>query len=110
MSSLRKCLCYMLAIPLLQKHMEFLIDRYAHFNSPELNAEGMDGAFSYELVKPMLSAIIERGAGHLTQVQVFHNAAVKQSTTNKHSFPSVGSSALGCLSSLGTRAIRRCGG
>ena len=67
--------CDGLATPLLQKHLEFLIDRYSHFNSSESESEEMNGMLPYDVVKPMLYKIVGRGSGHLTQVRTSHDAA-----------------------------------
>ncbi|KAI5116436.1 hypothetical protein M0805_006250 [Coniferiporia weirii] len=56
-----------LSITLLQRHIDFLVDRFSFFNSSKLQPESMGDAFSAEWMSAALSSVVEKGAGHLTE-------------------------------------------
>lgn len=58
-----------LAIPILKSHLEFIIERYALYASGEQHKPSELGeTFSTEWTRSAIAEIVERGAGHLTQV------------------------------------------
>ncbi|KIK95320.1 hypothetical protein PAXRUDRAFT_140954 [Paxillus rubicundulus Ve08.2h10] len=57
-----------LSIPILQKHIELLVDRHAHFAT--LNTSPEDGElFSTPWTRDAISEVVKKGAGHLTKSQ-----------------------------------------
>ncbi|KAH8114308.1 hypothetical protein DFH11DRAFT_1593741 [Phellopilus nigrolimitatus] len=66
-----------LSIPLLQKHVEFLIDRHAHFNLSNPPPEDIGDAFSAEWTRTMISSLVEKGSGHLTKSHLLWDAHFK---------------------------------
>ncbi|KIJ17712.1 hypothetical protein PAXINDRAFT_130029 [Paxillus involutus ATCC 200175] len=55
-----------LSIPILQKHIEFLVDRHAHFATLDTSLE--DGElFSTPWTRDAISEVVEKGAGHITK-------------------------------------------
>ena len=57
------------AIPVLKKHVEFLIDRYNHFVETGSKPDGLDELFSTEWTRMAISTVVEKGVGHLSQVR-----------------------------------------
>ncbi|GBE83236.1 predicted protein [Sparassis crispa] len=56
-----------LSIPLLTKHLEFLVERYEHFASTESRPEDLGDLFSTEWTREAIAWVVAQGAGHLTQ-------------------------------------------
>lgn len=59
-----------LAIPLLRKHLDFLAERYEHFASLEARPEEFGDMFTASWVRVEMPRVVEKGAGHLTQVSL----------------------------------------
>ncbi|KAI0916773.1 hypothetical protein AcW1_007863 [Taiwanofungus camphoratus] len=56
-----------LSIPLLQRHLELLIDRYQHFASSESRNLDLGELFSTEWTRGAIHEMVSKGLGHLTQ-------------------------------------------
>lgn len=56
------------AIPVLQKHVKFLIDRHGHYDSEGNKPEELGELFSTEWTRAAISAVVCQASGHLTQV------------------------------------------
>ncbi|KAH7914268.1 hypothetical protein BJ138DRAFT_1177428 [Hygrophoropsis aurantiaca] len=56
-----------LSIPILQKHVEFLIDRHAYFTALESKPDVLGELFSTDWTRSALTAVVTKGAGHITQ-------------------------------------------
>ena len=55
------------AFPILQKHVEFLVSRHAHFASHDINAGELGELFSTEWTRSAISSVVSKGIGHLQQ-------------------------------------------
>jgi len=62
-----------LAIPILQKHMEFLISRHAELNSLPSMPDELGELFSTKGTRSAIMEIVNKGIGHLTQVRRYRN-------------------------------------
>lgn len=60
-----------LAIPILQKNIEFLIQRHTWFATLEDKPEDFGELLSTEWTRSVIASIVGKGAGHLTQVSSF---------------------------------------
>ncbi|KIM54604.1 hypothetical protein SCLCIDRAFT_136495 [Scleroderma citrinum Foug A] len=58
-----------LSIPILQKHLEFLIDRHAYFSALEPKPEELGELFSTEWTREAIATVVTKGHGHLTKSQ-----------------------------------------
>ncbi|KAG8214448.1 hypothetical protein J3R82DRAFT_9471 [Butyriboletus roseoflavus] len=56
-----------LSIPILQKHIEFLIDRHAYFAALEVPPEELGDCFSTAWTREAISEVVSKGTGHLTK-------------------------------------------
>ncbi|KAI0632486.1 RNA-binding protein Prp24 [Trametes polyzona] len=56
-----------LSIPILQKHLEFLVERYEHFAEAESKPESLEELFSPEWMHETLARVVGAGIGHLTK-------------------------------------------
>lgn len=56
------------AIPILQKHIEFLVDRHAYFAALEVAPEELGDYFSTAWTREAISEVVSKGTGHLTKV------------------------------------------
>ncbi|OJT12790.1 hypothetical protein TRAPUB_10625 [Trametes pubescens] len=56
-----------LSIPLLQKHLEFLVERYEHIAESESRPEGLGELFSPDWMHETLAKVADQGIGHLTK-------------------------------------------
>ncbi|KAF9242560.1 hypothetical protein BU15DRAFT_86759 [Melanogaster broomeanus] len=56
-----------LSIPILQKHIEFLVDRHTHFTSLETKPDDLGELFSTAWTRAAISEVVGKGAGHLTK-------------------------------------------
>ncbi|KAL4250529.1 hypothetical protein ABKN59_002266 [Abortiporus biennis] len=56
-----------LSIPILRKHIEFLIDRYDYFKELDSRPEELGELFSMEWTRGAIAAVASEGSGHLTQ-------------------------------------------
>ena len=61
------------AIPILQKHAEFLIDRHAYFSALEPQSEELGELFSTGWTREAIAAVVAKGYGHLTKVCCYHS-------------------------------------
>ncbi|KAL5501649.1 PRP24 [Sanghuangporus vaninii] len=55
------------SLMLLQKHIEFLIDRHVHFSSSNVKSEEPEDPFSREWTRTMLESVVLKGSSHLTK-------------------------------------------
>ncbi|PCH39752.1 hypothetical protein WOLCODRAFT_136486 [Wolfiporia cocos MD-104 SS10] len=63
------------SIPLLQKHLEFVIDRHEHFRSAaEVDEDGMETAFTTPWTRAALAQIVSRGIGDLSKSHLLWDA------------------------------------
>lgn len=59
-----------LAISILQKHLEFLIERHAQYSSGEqLKPNALGEVFSVAWTREAIDEVVKKGASHLTQVK-----------------------------------------
>lgn len=60
------------AIPLLQKHLQFIVDRYEkyHGEDKEMKPVDLGDLFSEEWTREAMGRVVEKGQNHLTQVSV----------------------------------------
>ncbi|KAI9568595.1 hypothetical protein HD554DRAFT_2099306 [Boletus coccyginus] len=56
-----------LSITILQKHIEFLVDRYAYFAALEAPPEELGEYFSTTWTRGAISEVVSKGTGHLTK-------------------------------------------
>ncbi|KAF8120579.1 hypothetical protein EV363DRAFT_1474306, partial [Boletus edulis] len=56
-----------LSIPILQKHIEFLVDRHAYFTVLEVPPEELADHFSTAWTRKAISEVVSKGTGHLTR-------------------------------------------
>ena len=56
------------AIPILQKHLEFLVERYEHFTEAEGMPEALGEMFSIEWMHDSMSKVAAHGVGDLMKV------------------------------------------
>jgi hypothetical protein len=57
---------------ILQKHIDFLIDRHAWFAALDNKPEGFGELFSTEWTRSIISVVVGKGVAHLTQVCMHH--------------------------------------
>lgn len=57
-----------LAIPILRNHIDFLIDRHAWFATLDEKPEEFGELLSTEWTHSVMSSVVSKGTGHLTQV------------------------------------------
>ena len=57
-----------LAIPVLQRHIRFLIDKHNSFLEDSGEEESATDTFSTAWTRSMLAVVVEKGSRHLTQV------------------------------------------
>lgn len=60
-----------LAVPILQKHLEFLVDRFDHLAQLESKPDGLEELFSPEWMHETMTKVVSLGIGHITQVSQF---------------------------------------
>ncbi|KAL4073262.1 hypothetical protein V8B97DRAFT_1953447 [Scleroderma yunnanense] len=58
-----------LSIPILQKHVEFLIDRHAYFSALDSKPEELGELFSTGWTREAIGTVVAKGLGHLTKSQ-----------------------------------------
>ena len=56
------------AIPILQKHIEFLVDRHAYFTALEVPPDELGELFSTTWTREAIREVVSKGTGHLTKV------------------------------------------
>ena len=59
-----------LAMPILQKHLEFLVDRFEHLAQLEPKPDGLGELFSPEWMHGTLTKVVSLGIGHITKVSI----------------------------------------
>jgi hypothetical protein len=59
------------AIPILQKHLQFIIDRHAHYGGEEVKPSELGELFSTSWTRAAIAEVVNKGIGHLTQVLYF---------------------------------------
>ena len=63
-----RCLELHPAIPILQKHLEFLVERYEHFSDAGGRPEALEELFSPNWMHEAMSKVIAKGSGNWTKV------------------------------------------
>ena len=59
------------AIPILKKHVEYIIDRHTHYTEEGANKpEELGELFSTEWTRAAISTVISQASGHISQVCV----------------------------------------
>ncbi|KAH9890065.1 RNA-binding protein Prp24 [Cubamyces lactineus] len=56
-----------LSVPILQKHLEFLVDRFDHLAQLESKPDGLEELFSPEWMHETMTKVVSLGIGHITQ-------------------------------------------
>ncbi|RPD62808.1 RNA-binding protein Prp24 [Lentinus tigrinus ALCF2SS1-6] len=56
-----------LSIPVLQKHLEFLVERYEHYTEAGGRPDELEELFTPEWMHETMSKVVSQGAGHLTK-------------------------------------------
>ncbi|KAM5538638.1 hypothetical protein V8D89_007667 [Ganoderma adspersum] len=59
-----------LSIPILQKHLEFLVERHEHFAEAGERPDALGEMFSIEWLHESMSKVVAQGIGHLTKSQL----------------------------------------
>ncbi|KAL7280196.1 hypothetical protein ACG7TL_006615 [Trametes sanguinea] len=59
-----------LSITILQKHLEFLVDRYEHFVESETRPDGLEEMFTPDWMHETMAKVVSQGIGHLTKSQL----------------------------------------
>ena len=59
------------AIPILQKHLEFLVERYEHYAEVGGRPDELEELFSPEWMHEAMSKVVAQGSGHLSKVRFF---------------------------------------
>ncbi|CDO70855.1 hypothetical protein BN946_scf184801.g48 [Trametes cinnabarina] len=59
-----------LSISILQKHLEFLVDRYEHFVESETRPDGLEEMFTPDWMHKAMTKVVSQGIGHLTKSQL----------------------------------------
>jgi hypothetical protein len=57
-----------LAFSILQKHLEFLVDRHEYFSGLEVELDNLGELFSDAWTREAMSSIVSKGAGDISQV------------------------------------------
>ncbi|EJC97945.1 uncharacterized protein FOMMEDRAFT_97432 [Fomitiporia mediterranea MF3/22] len=63
-----------LSIPMLQKHIEFLLERHIYFHSLDPKAEELQETFSSEWTRMMAESVVKKASSHLTEGHLVWNA------------------------------------
>ena len=58
------------AIPILQNHIQYLIDRHTRYSGEGDKPEELGELFSTEWTRAAISDTVSKGSGHLTQVSI----------------------------------------
>ncbi|KAI0366626.1 RNA-binding protein Prp24 [Pilatotrama ljubarskyi] len=56
-----------LSIPILQKHLQFLVERYEHFAESESKPDGLEDLFTPDWMHDTITKVVSQGIGHLTK-------------------------------------------
>lgn len=59
-----------LAIPLLQQHLQYLIDRHTAYLGDEAKPTTLGGLFSTDWTRQAIDEVVNKGTRHLTQVRI----------------------------------------
>lgn len=98
-------LTYSVAIPVLQKHAEFLIERHAWLSALDEKPEEFGELFSTEWTRAIMASVVDKGAGHLTQVSSQYTPVIfLHGSMNLDA----GSFAMGLATRLGNAAFGSC--
>lgn len=57
-----------LAFSILQRHLEFLVDRHEYFSELEVEPDNLGELFSDSWTREAMSSIVSKGAGDISQV------------------------------------------
>jgi hypothetical protein len=56
------------AVPVLKKHLEYLLDRHANYAGVQAKPDDLGEIFSTAWTRSAIADIVDKGIGHLTQV------------------------------------------
>ncbi|KAI0700046.1 RNA-binding protein Prp24 [Cerioporus squamosus] len=62
-----------LSIPILQKHLEFLVERHEHYAEAGGRPDELEELFTPEWMHETMSKVVSQGAGHLTKSHLLWN-------------------------------------
>ena len=71
------------AIPLLQKHLQLLLERYEHVKEQEPRPADLEELLTVNWMLDEMDKVISKGAGHLTKVSL--ESELLNSRPSKHS-------------------------
>jgi hypothetical protein len=75
------------AIPILQKHLEFLIERHLQYSSGEqLKPDALGELFSEAWTREAIDEVVKKGAAHLTQVKYYTTFALNLLSNTSQSY------------------------
>lgn len=60
------------AIPILERHLQFLIDRHSHYSGDILKPAALGDLFSTAWTRIAIGEVVKKGIGHLTKVRAFN--------------------------------------
>lgn len=70
------------AIPILHKHIQFLIDRHAWLAALDEKPEEFGELFSTEWTRASMTLVVAKGANHLKQVGIYTSVGVSCDVTD----------------------------
>ncbi|KAG6878496.1 hypothetical protein C0993_005425 [Termitomyces sp. T159_Od127] len=59
-----------LSIPILERHLQFLIDRHAHYSGEILKPAALGDLFSTTWTRTAITEVVKKGIGHLTKSHI----------------------------------------
>ncbi|KAI0084788.1 hypothetical protein BDY19DRAFT_1077256 [Irpex rosettiformis] len=59
-----------LSIPILKRHLEFLLERFNHFQELDARPKDLEDMFTQEWTRPRIENVVAQGIAHLTQSYV----------------------------------------
>ncbi|KAG1748706.1 hypothetical protein EDB19DRAFT_1847464 [Suillus lakei] len=59
-----------MSFSILQKHLEFLVDRHEYFSGLEVQPDNLGELFSDKWIREVMSTVVSKGAGHISQSHV----------------------------------------
>ena len=60
-----------IAIPILQKHLQFILDQHTHYLELGTRPTELGDLFSTAWTRKAITEVVDKGIGHLTQVAHF---------------------------------------
>ena len=65
------------AIPILQQHLQFLIDRHSHYTTEEnLRPDTLGDTFTTAWTREAINEVVQKGINHLTEVCLFFTTGI----------------------------------